>query len=33
MDFTPWNPTLMIFLRDRKPKTKLKLFYLFKNVG
>jgi hypothetical protein len=23
MDFTPWNPTLMILLRDRRPKTKL----------
>jgi hypothetical protein len=30
MDSTPWNPTLMIFLRDRKPKTKLKLFLYFK---
>jgi hypothetical protein len=31
MDFTPWNPTIMNFLRDREPKTKL--FSLFKNVG
>jgi hypothetical protein len=22
MDFTPWNPTFMTFLRDRRPKKK-----------
>jgi hypothetical protein len=34
MDFIPWSPTFMTFLRDREPKTKLKLFSLFKkNVG
>jgi hypothetical protein len=33
MDFTPWNPTFMTSLRDRKLQTKLKLFSLFKNVG
>jgi hypothetical protein len=27
MDFTPWNPTAMIFSRDREPKTKFKLFF------
>jgi hypothetical protein len=30
MDFTHWNPTFMIFLRDRRPKTKLKLSSIFK---
>jgi hypothetical protein len=30
MGFTPWNPTFMTLLRDREPKTKLKLFSLFK---
>jgi hypothetical protein len=30
MDFTPWNPTFMNFLRDKRPKTKLKLFSLLK---
>jgi hypothetical protein len=29
MDFTPWNPTFMTLLRDRRPKTKLKLFSVF----
>ena len=29
MDFTPWNPTIITFLRDRRPKTKSKLFSLF----
>jgi hypothetical protein len=33
MDFTPWNPTFMTFLRDRIPKTKLKLFSLLKKCG
>ena len=33
MDFIPWNPTFMNFLRDRRPKTKLKLFSLLKKVG
>jgi hypothetical protein len=33
MGFTPWNPTFMTFLRDREPKTKLKLFSLLKNIG
>jgi hypothetical protein len=28
MDFTHWNPTIMIFLRDREPKTKFKIFSL-----
>jgi hypothetical protein len=33
MDFTPWNPTIMIFLRDREPKTKLKLFRRRTSLG
>jgi hypothetical protein len=27
VDFTPWNPTTMIFLRDREPKTKFKTIF------
>jgi hypothetical protein len=29
MDFTPWNPTLMTFLRDREPKTKNQNYSLY----
>jgi hypothetical protein len=32
MDFTPWNPTFMTFLGDRRPKIKSKLFSLFKKM-
>jgi hypothetical protein len=32
MDFTPWNPYPYDILRDRRPKTKSKLFSIFKNV-
>jgi hypothetical protein len=32
IDFTPWNPTFMTFLRGRRPKTKLKLFSLCKKM-
>jgi hypothetical protein len=27
MGFTPWNPTFMTFLRDRRPKTKTKIIF------
>jgi hypothetical protein len=32
--FTPWNPTFMAFLRDRRPKEKIiKIIFSIKNVG
>jgi hypothetical protein len=34
MDFIPWSPTFMNFLRDRRPKTKNKKnIFPIKNVG
>jgi hypothetical protein len=34
MDSTPWNPTCMTFLGDRRPKTKLKktIFSILKKM-
>jgi hypothetical protein len=32
MDFIPWNPTFMNFLRDRRPKTKIKTILSIKKI-
>jgi hypothetical protein len=32
MDFTLWNPTFMTFLRDRRPKTKIKIMFSIKKM-
>jgi hypothetical protein len=29
MDFTPWNPTFMTFLRDRRSKTKSQNYFIY----